>query len=46
MYPLGFILRHNGTNYHIYAIDIQLYITFDISDPSIALGKENNEFQI
>ena len=41
MYPIGFILRHHGINYHIYVDDPQLYIKFDLSDPSIALEKNN-----
>ena len=39
MYPIGSILRHHGIDYHIYADDTQLYIKFDLSDPSIALEK-------
>ena len=41
MYPIGSILRHHGIDYHIYADDTQLYITFDLSDPTIALDKIN-----
>ena len=41
MYPIGSILRHHGIDYHIYADDTQLYITFDLSDPNIALDKIN-----
>ena len=41
MYPIGSILRHHVIDYHIYADDTQLYITFDLSDPTIALDKIN-----
>ena len=41
MYQIGSILCHHGTDYHIYADDTQLYIKFDLSDPSIALEKIN-----
>ena len=41
MYPIGSILRHHGIDYHIYVDDTQLYITFDFSDPTIALDKIN-----
>ena len=41
MYPIGSILRHHGIDYHIYADDTQLYITFDLSDPTFALDNIN-----
>ena len=33
------MLRHSVVNYHIYADDAQLSISFDLSDPSIAIDK-------
>ena len=40
MYPLGSMLHHHGINY-LYADDTQLYISFDLSDPNIAIDKVN-----
>ena len=41
MYPISSILKHHGINCHIYAYDTQLYISFDLSDPSVAIVKMN-----
>ena len=41
MYPLRSILRHHCIHYHIYTDDTQLYISFDLSDPSITIDKVN-----
>ena len=41
MLPIGSILRHHGIDYHMYADDTQLYVSFDVSNPSIAIDKIN-----
>ena len=43
MFPLGSIFRHHDIDYYnyIYADDTQLYITLDLSDPTIAINKIN-----
>ena len=39
--PLGAILRHHTTGYHIYSDDTQLYISFKCKDPFESLTKLN-----
>ena len=41
MLPIGSILQHHGIDYHIYADDTQLYVSFDVANPSIAIDKIN-----
>ena len=39
--PLGAILRHHNIGYHIYADDMQHYISFKCKDPLESLTKLN-----
>ena len=41
MLPIGSIMRHHYIDFHIYADDIQLYVSFDFSNPNVALDRMN-----
>ena len=34
-------MRHNDIDFHIYADDTQLYVSFDLSNPNVALDRMN-----
>ena len=36
MLPIGSIMRHHDIDFHIYAADTQLYVSFDLSTPNVA----------
>ena len=41
MLPIGSIMRHHDIDFHIYADDTQLHVSFDLSNPNVALDRMN-----
>ena len=41
MLPIGSIMRHHDIDFHIYVDDTQLYVSFDLSNPNVALDRMN-----
>ena len=41
MLPIGSIMRHHDIDFHIYADDTQLCVSFDLSNPNVALDRMN-----
>ena len=41
MLPIGSIMRHHDIDFHIYADNTQLYVSFDLSNPNVALDRMN-----
>ena len=39
--PIGSIMRHHDIHFNIYADDTQLYVSFDLSNPNVALDRMN-----
>ena len=41
MLPIGSIKGHHDIDFYIYADDTQLYVSFDLSNPNVALDRMN-----
>ena len=41
MLPIGPIMRHHNNDFHIYADDTKLYVSFDLSNLNVALDRIN-----
>ena len=41
MLPIGSLMRHHDIDVHNYADDTQLYVSFDLSIPNVALDRMN-----
>ena len=41
MLPIGSIIRHHDIDFSIYADDTQLYVSFNLSNPNVALDRMN-----
>ena len=41
MLPIGSIVRHHDIDFHIFGNDTQLYVSFDLSNPNVALDLMN-----
>ena len=46
MLPLGTILKYLEVQYHIYADDTQIYMSFKLNDPQCAIDNINKLFRI
>lgn len=44
--PMGVIMRSHYIQYHIYADNTQLHLSFDLTNPSVAVNNLNHDFLI